>query len=85
MFGSKNARRIELELVHQRINTLEAEIRSAVLEVADVYDKVYHALKRLEQRQKREAGSAPVEKVDEVSARVRARRQASGLHDELPG
>jgi len=62
--------------------TLESRIVSAELEVAEISDKAYASLKRLEMRQRRET---PVEasvsvSVDPITEKILARRAASVVH-----
>jgi len=82
--ASNYALRTDLELLRQEMITLTTRMVSAELEVAEVYDKAYAALKRLEMRQRRETpAEAPVAAlVDPITEKVLARRAARAIHAE---
>lgn len=83
-YCSKYAQRTDLELVRQEIITLRTTVDAAVLEVAEIYDKVYAALKRLEMRQRRESPAAAPEAVsdDPITDKIMKRRAARAVHAE---
>jgi len=64
--------------------TLTTRVVAAELEVAEVYDKAYAALKRLEMRQRRESPAEPptAVSVDPITEKVLARRAAHAVHAE---
>lgn len=76
--------RTDLELVRQEMITLETRVIAAELEVAEVYDKAYAALKRLEMRQRREVPPEAPEavSVDEITDRIMKRRADRAVHAE---
>ena len=82
--GRKYAERTELELLRQEMITLGTRVAAAELEVAEIYDKAYAALKRLEMRQRRETPTeAPkAVSVDPITEKVMARRAARAVHAE---
>lgn len=82
--SDKYATRIDLELLRQEIITLKTEVTAATLEVAEIYDKAYAALKRLEMRQRRETPTEATKPVsaDPITDRILARRAASAVHAE---
>ena len=78
--------RTDLEQVRAEIATLRAEVKAAVLEMAELSDKAYHMLARTRKRlSDAEPTPEPVEPsepqlvTDEVSARVLARRRGRGI------
>ena len=84
LFGEKYAQRTDLELLRQEMITLTTRMCAAELEVAEVYDKAYAALKRLEMRQRRETPAEPATAVldDPITAKILARRAAHAVHAE---
>lgn len=85
MFGEKYAQRTDLELLRQEMITLGTRVSAAELEVAEIYDKAYAALKRLEMRQRREPpAQVPMDLPDDpITAEIHARREAHrALHAE---
>lgn len=73
--------RTDLEFLKQQMITLESRIVSAELEVAEISDKAYASLKRLEMRQRRETptnGPAPVSD-DPITEKILKRRAAGGV------
>lgn len=76
--------RTDLELLKQQMITLESRIVSAELEVAEISDKAYASLKRLEMRQRRETppeGPTAVSD-DPITEKILARRAARAVHAE---
>lgn len=82
--GRKYAERTELELLRQEMITLGTRVVAAELEVAEIADKAYASLKRLEMRQRREIPpEAPTAgTVDPITEKVLARRAARAIHAE---
>jgi hypothetical protein len=72
----------DLELLRQEFRTLETRVVSAELEVAELYDKAYAALKRLEMRQRRETPpEGPVAvSGDPITEKILARRATRAVH-----
>ncbi len=71
----------DLEIIKQQMITLEMRIVSAELEVAEISDKAYASLKRLEMRQRREVptnGPVVVED-DPITAKILRRRAARAV------
>lgn len=77
-YCSKYALATDLELVRQELVTLTTRCVSAELEVAEISDKAYAALKRLEMRQRRESPPEPATAVtdDPITEKLLARRAA---------
>jgi len=76
--------RTDLELLKQQMVTLESRIVSAELEVAEISDKAYASLKRLEMRQRREVPpEAPASVSDDpITEKILARRAERAVHAE---
>jgi len=76
--------RTDLELLKQQMVTLESRIVSAELEVAEISDKAYASLKRLEMRQRRESptnGPMAVTE-DPITEKILKRRASRAVHAE---
>jgi len=82
------AAKTDLEHIRAEIATLRAEVKAAVLEMAELSDKAYHMLARTRKRLRdAEPDEIPVEVPeprlveDETTQRVRARRRGRGLSE----
>ncbi len=83
-YCSKYALATDIELLKQKLITLNTTVDAAVLEVAEVYDKCDHALKRLTTRQARETQATAPEVVedDPITAKIMKRRGSRVVHAE---
>jgi len=76
--------RTDLELVRQELITFGTRVAAAELEVAEIYDKAYAALKRLEMRQRRESPAEAPKAVsdDPITEQIMQRRADRAVHAE---
>lgn len=79
MKSNKYALATDLELLRGQMATLQSQLKNALLDIAEVYEKTYALLKRIDMRDRRadpKPSEEPLE-TDAITAKIHARRNAA--------